>query len=392
MNERMMQFRIGVTMAAAGLILLILLVLFNPRMTLLQSASVVRIRFPAAPGVQPNTPVKKLGILVGRVTRVEFTDDNTAVLVTASLDPRMPVLQNEVARIKSGLLGDSELEFVAGGDPNAPPDPIPDGTIVQGRAAADPMAAIESITASVGDVGLVIDSVRQTSDAIGELAANLNRVVATEDPEQFDSLVQSVRSATVNIDQITRRINELLSDPELVDALRESGTKLPVVIDETIATLRTIQSAGEEARASLAELRQFSESLGEIGPEAIQDLRSTVGNLNRLALGASELVEAANNPNGLVRRLLSDEDVYQEMRVTLNNAAHVSQDLRGLSRRSVLLFDDLAPEIKRITAYAAELTGKLSQNPALAVGVMRGEGATAPGLETVRGGSRILPR
>lgn len=388
MSERMMQFRIGVTMAAAGMILLILLVLFNPRLTLLQSASVVKIRFPAAPGVAPNTPVKKLGILVGRVTRVEFTDDNSAVLVTTSLDPRMPVLQNEVARIKTGLLGDSELEFVVGGDPEAPAEPIPNGSIVQGRAPADPMAAFDSITESVGDIGVVIESVRQTSDAIGDLARGLNQVIGTQDPEQLQTLVQAAQRATINIEGITARVNELLSDDELIAGLKDSGSKLPQTIDETIATLQTIQAAGEEARASLAGLRQFSESLGEVGPDAIKDLRDSVGNLNRLATAVTQLAEAANDPEGPVRKLLSDQEVYREVRITLNNVAHISQDARALTQRGVLMWDDLAPKIMHITSNVAEFTGKLAQDPSVVLSnaLQRREGVTATGLPNTASG------
>ena len=390
MNERMMQFRIGVTMAAAGMILLIMLVLFNPRLTLLQSASTVRIRFPAAPGVAPNTPVKKLGILVGRVTRVEFTDDNSAVLVTTSLDPRMPVLQNEVARIKTGLLGDSELEFVVGGDPNAPADPIPDNSVVEGRAPADPMAAFDSITESVGDIGVVIDSVRQTSDAIGDLARSLNQVIAAEDPEQVQALVGAAQRATLNIEGITSRLRVLLDDDELIAGLKDSGAKLPQTIDETIATLQTIQEAGEEARASLAGLRQFTESLGEVGPGAVRDLRESVGNLNRLATAVTELAEAANDPNGPVRRLLADEEVYRELRITLNNVAHISRDARTLTQKSVILFDELAPRIIGITRYVQEFTGKLAQDPSVVLSnaLQRREGISAAALPRAPSGTK----
>ncbi|MCA9261263.1 MAG: hypothetical protein KDA61_18740, partial [Planctomycetales bacterium] len=102
--------------------------------------------------------------------------------------------------------------------------------------------------------------------------------------------------ATINIEGITARVNDLLNDEELIAGLKDSGSKLPQTIDETIATLQTIQAAGEEARASLAGLRQFSESLGEVGPDAIKDLRDSVGNLNRLATAVTQLAEAANDP------------------------------------------------------------------------------------------------
>ena len=74
MDERVLRFRVGVVVVAAAIITIILITLlgawpspFTPRYTL-------HIVFPAAPGVTVDTPVRKSGIEIGRVSSLELRE------------------------------------------------------------------------------------------------------------------------------------------------------------------------------------------------------------------------------------------------------------------------------------------------------------------------------
>ncbi len=74
MDERVLRFRVGVVVVAAAIITIILITLlgawpspFTPRYTL-------HIVFPAAPGVNVDTPVRKSGIEIGRVSSLELRE------------------------------------------------------------------------------------------------------------------------------------------------------------------------------------------------------------------------------------------------------------------------------------------------------------------------------
>jgi phospholipid/cholesterol/gamma-HCH transport system substrate-binding protein len=113
MDERVVQFRVGITVLAAVIITGILMLLFGEAPALLRGTYTIYIKFPSAPGVSQDTPVRKSGIRIGRVSKVQFAPDNE-VLVTASIDGGIELFRDEAVRIKSGLLGDAELEFVPG--------------------------------------------------------------------------------------------------------------------------------------------------------------------------------------------------------------------------------------------------------------------------------------
>src|SRR5262245_3391603 len=104
MDERIVQFRVGVTVLAALIVTGILVLLFGELPALVRGTYVVYIKFRSAPGVTPDTPVLKSGILIGRVRRVQFAPDNE-VLVTANIDGGIELFRDEVVQIKAGLIG-----------------------------------------------------------------------------------------------------------------------------------------------------------------------------------------------------------------------------------------------------------------------------------------------
>ncbi len=113
MDERVVQFRVGVTVLAALIITGILMLLFGEAPSLLRGQYTIYIKFHSAPGVSRDTPVEKSGIRIGKVTKVQFAPDND-VLITASIDGGIELFRDEAVQIKQSLLGDARLEFVPG--------------------------------------------------------------------------------------------------------------------------------------------------------------------------------------------------------------------------------------------------------------------------------------
>src|SRR5687767_4585088 len=111
MNERIAQFRIGVMVLATGIITVILMLLFGKFPRFGQQTYTVHMRFANAQGVTRDTPIRKSGILVGRVTEVALKDSGE-VLITAALNSSFKLRRNEVPRIDGSLLGDATVQLV----------------------------------------------------------------------------------------------------------------------------------------------------------------------------------------------------------------------------------------------------------------------------------------
>ena len=113
MNDRVMQFRVGVMVLATAIIAGILIVLFGDLPSLVQASYPLKLSFTDARGVSDGTPVRKNGILVGRVSKVQL-DERGGVSVVADIDSYVPIYKDEQPRIVTTLLGDAEIQLVAG--------------------------------------------------------------------------------------------------------------------------------------------------------------------------------------------------------------------------------------------------------------------------------------
>ena len=134
MNERIMQFRVGVMILAAILIAAILVLLFKGS-SLMQGTYPIYIKFSEAPGVSRDTPVRMDGIRIGRVQEVQFANRERGVIVTAEIDRNRTLYSDDQCRATYSLLmGDAALEFVRVADVAGNPVPIEPGTTLQGQS------------------------------------------------------------------------------------------------------------------------------------------------------------------------------------------------------------------------------------------------------------------
>ena len=112
MDERVMQFRVGVVFLATLLITGILLVLFGKLPSYIGRTYDIQILFSDASGVTKDTPVRKSGLLIGRVESVQLIDQDSKALVTAKIQDDKVIYQNEDCWVaRNSLSGDTALVF-----------------------------------------------------------------------------------------------------------------------------------------------------------------------------------------------------------------------------------------------------------------------------------------
>src|SRR5271163_1418286 len=105
MNERVVQFRVGVMVLAPVFITAILIALFDGFPALVERPYTLYLKFNDAPGITPGTPVTKSGIRIGRVTDVKFAEDldpgATGVIVTVHIDANRRIHRDEIPQVKT---------------------------------------------------------------------------------------------------------------------------------------------------------------------------------------------------------------------------------------------------------------------------------------------------
>ena len=115
MNERVMQFRIGMFVIVTGMVLTMLIVWFEAP-ALIRERHFVTVFFSEAPGVDRGIPVRKSGVRIGEVFAFAFTEPHQpeGVIVTLSLDPKYVIREGAVPRLGRALIGDVSIELLPG--------------------------------------------------------------------------------------------------------------------------------------------------------------------------------------------------------------------------------------------------------------------------------------
>ncbi len=277
MDERLMQFRIGVMVLASIMIAAILVVTFGEWRWPFPSEYTIYIKFTEAPGVAERTPLRKSGIVIGRVTEVKLTPEGE-VLVTARIERRYLLRRNEVCRLNRAILGDSMLEFSRSSDPNAPSDPVREGDVMQGIVPPDPVVVFTNLQERLV---AAIDSVTTTSNELGGAVRSVSSVI-DDNRQAVAELVRNANETVVEARATVRNANDLVGDPELKARLKEALDRIPTLVDDIRATLNETNQTIAAARGNLENLRSFTDSLSERGPAIVQRLDGSLQKLDQL--------------------------------------------------------------------------------------------------------------
>ncbi len=337
MDERLLQFRVGATVLAALILTAILVALLGDLPTLSVAASryTVYVHFTRAPGVAADTPIRKSGILIGRVRKVEFADDG-GVIVTLGIDGDVKLYKSEICRIGGSILGDADLEFVPGVSPSK--EVIQDGELVAGIVRTDPLEVISNLE---GDISSAIQSVSQTSAEISRLARSLADLLENNE-EQVGRIVSKAEDTLDTIRRVSENFDSILGDPELQADLKQAITDFPGVISDARDAMEGIKGTIERANDNLENLQGLTEPLGEQGEQIVTRINSALGRVDGLAADLSQFTQALNTSEGSLGQLLNNPDLYQNLNQAAENVAMLTRQLRPILDDARVAIDKVA--------------------------------------------------
>src|SRR5215471_15616464 len=158
MNERVMQFRIGMFVIVAGLVLTMLIVWFGESPALLRDQVYLKAHYAEAPGVLEGVAVRKSGIRIGEVVAIEFDHRPNlpdGVIVTLAIDPKYSIREGAVPRLSRTLIGDVTIDLLPGaGHINLNLSRTTAAApIIEGEVATDPSKALAAATIAFEKAG-----------------------------------------------------------------------------------------------------------------------------------------------------------------------------------------------------------------------------------------------
>jgi phospholipid/cholesterol/gamma-HCH transport system substrate-binding protein len=313
----------------------------------------------------------------------------------AEIDGNRELFPQHQPHVRTTVLGDATVEFQID-EPVPPGSPrVPDGFVYQnGQVDDNPLESLAKLGDLREEFASASRALTTAGDEVARLAGRINEAFGEETEEgRVSRLLDTTESAMNQFAQTMTAFNEIIGDVPVdgqrpVDTRRFEGqppfdpqrpveVQPPVVqppgggpppVDGRELRLRLRQGLHEFpdavhefrvtlelAERNLRNLEGFTEPLGQKG-EAIADamIRAVEG-VDKLVEDFSVLVQALNNREGTIGRLIHDPQTYENLNRLMCNANQVigqlyelTQRLRPVVEDARILMDKVAREPGRI--------------------------------------------
>lgn len=390
MDENKLRFGVGVLVISAIGIGIILTFLFGAFPTVLHRDYTLDIVFPSAQGIHAHSAVVRDGVKIGRVDDIKLLNKG-GVLVSISLDAEQELTHRYVPRIGSGsfVTGDADLEFIRASDrqlakifksnPDLIDQPYTDGEFFpHGDKASSLFEMQGDIVSALGAIRAAGDSISTAGENVNSLAMEVRGVIGGTD-KRIDDLADEAVAALEEFQGAIRDVRKIVGDPQLNDNVQRTVAKLPelltqagsalqstqdtfesfekvgvrfekvgVAAEETVVQARgaiddsrqaigSIQKAAagadrtiENVERTFANLAEFTEPLADNGDQFVGEVLRTLDQLQSSLAQVEQFGKTLNNSDGTVKRLLEDDEIYYQIRRTVENIEMASARIRPI--------------------------------------------------------------
>ncbi len=373
MNERTMEFRVGVTILGSILFAAIILAwVAKGPIGLMQATYPIYIKFNTAPGVIRDTPIRKDGIRIGRVVDVRFADDDSGVIVTAQIDQNRTLYSDEQCKLTSSFpMSDASLDFVRNVNFQGERKKIEKEAILQGQMASDVTNSIASLqslqqqayqtltalnTASrdmhdlLGDTELRED-IKQTIKQVGKTFASLD----SNDPNgKLSLLIDNLLQISKELNNPNGKLNQLGDGMlQFSKELKDPNGKLNRLTDDMLQVSKEMRDPNTNLNQLIVNLLQVCKNLNDSNnslgallhdnKELYGHVNGTATNLEELTFVLTQLSKALNDPkNSLGALLHDDKELYLHVSHIAKNFDELSRDLKPIANNVSVFTDKIA--------------------------------------------------
>ncbi|MFO0805434.1 MAG: MlaD family protein [Gemmataceae bacterium] len=328
MAERRTKLKLGLFMGGTLVALAALVVLFGSAPTLFSNRAHYTITYPEAPGIGPGTPIRKSGVRIGEVTKLELDPDSGQVRVHIAIDPKYALRTGEDATITRGLLsGDTAIDFLPKLDPTtAAPLPKGDdykpGSEIVGVPPITPRSLLTPASGVLASAQASLDRMVTSFERLEKVSPQLEATL-----REFELLASDVRKFIPELKKTNDKLQKFIGGDVKPQGFGANGKPLPIGM---IAAFQD-QPEGENNLPAL--IRDVRTLIGVIRP-TIDDIRVAVRRMEPELTGAAKSARIALDRAGgtfeALNEVLSPEN-RKEIAELIKNLNGVSANVLKLS-------------------------------------------------------------
>lgn len=337
MNERQLQFRVGLFVIAALSVVCVLIFQFGDVRDALQKRYDVLARFESAPGVLVGSPVRINGVQIGHVGKIHLDQEGSGVLLTLSIEQKYKLRSDAEPYLQQSLLGDTVVEVSPGYS-----DTVLDrNTVLHGKPPFDMTSIVKKMDAQLETT---MASFEATSREWQLVARNINGIVQTNrgslgvvverTAKSLDDFSVTMQRAAQTFDNA----NRVIGDPQTVQNLRKAFAGLPQIVTETQQTITAMRQTVTSINGNMKNIEGVTQPLAKHTTSIVVRLDQSLANLEALTGELRDVAQVAAKSDGSLKRFLSDPSLYDDLEnsatslaILLRNLQPVVQDMREFS-------------------------------------------------------------
>lgn len=171
-----------------------------------------------------------------------------------------------------------------------------------------------------------------------------------------------------------RDVRSIVGDPAIRANLQRTIEQMPQVLEETRTTLQatqdtfqsferagrefeqvgqTAQQTVEKLNTTATNLEQFTEPLGQRGGELIEQVMTSLANLDNALLQVDEFGRLLNQKDGTLQRLMEDDELYWQIQRTVENIETASARIRPILDDVRVFTDKVARDPRQLGVRGA---------------------------------------
>jgi phospholipid/cholesterol/gamma-HCH transport system substrate-binding protein len=346
MTDKQLQFRVGLFVISAFGVIAAMAVLFGEFQGIFSKQYQLLVHFDSAPGVLTGSPVRVNGIPIGRVDDLILDKERGGVLLILKIDEEHEFRSDSMVMLQQSLLGDAMLEFT----PGTSDEPLDRSKVLEGKPAFDVMAVIQRMESQLGTTMATFES---TSKEWQIVARNINKLVDTDEGNLGDVVEQTVvslREFTTTMSTAGKAFdsaNRVIGDKKTVENLRKAMAGLPLIVNETQATIRAMRQTVTSINANLKNIEGVMQPLAKHTTSIVVRLDKSLANLQGLTSDLRMISQMATKKDGSFQKFLSNPSLYRELERSATSMALLLENLNPVVRDMRIFADKVArrPEL-----------------------------------------------
>lgn len=382
MNEQRLRFRLGLLVVATLGVLAVLVAMFSALPNFFVSVNRYFIILDDATGISAGTPVRRSGVRIGQVSKVELKDETGEVRVTIEIPKRHKLYSNEEPVVTRTVLGDPAIDFVprqeqqpkepktapealppppepfpGGGEESQAPQgaqPIPPGAELRGRTQRDINSSlaeinkaaenfnrlVEPVNRAIGEmtttarnwggvgerVNVLLatneDKLLKTLDNVNETFSRASAVLGPENQKNLNATLRNVRNASDNLESLTKDTDEVMRASQI--------------------TLKNMNNSLKQLDDVMVNVEKMTRPLAARSDNITRNLDESSDKLNKLLTTFQDMFGTYGKADSTVYRLLNDPALYNNLNVIACGLARMMPQLDRIIKDVEVFADKIA--------------------------------------------------